>query len=721
MNPLPAPPGVAPAAAVAPPAPGLPPLRQELRIEPVPAEPGHGARWRLVDPLRERYFLIDEADRQLLAHWHLGRPEAVQAALARRGERFSPRRLDSLLAFLRRNHLVQVRPGQDSRQLLQQARSARPSGLGGLFTHFLGWRLPLWRPQGFLEASLPAVRWLWSWPVLLLWALATVTGLYLVSRQWDSFVGTFAGFLTPQGLLAYGLTLLGLKLVHELGHAYAAVSHGAPVASMGLSFAFGVPMPYTDTSTAARLDRRAARLWVDGGGVLAESLLAGLATLGWAVLPDGTARSLCFLVATSSWLTTLAVNLNPLARFDGYYFLADALRITNLQPRALAHAGWVLGRLVLGPVEPRPEALGHRRAAAFLLFGTAVWCYRVALVLGACALLYAWVSPLLALVLGSASLWALVAVPAGRRLAQWWALRGRVPLLRLLGMAMVLGLGVACLVLPLDRHVSAPAMLAWQQQAVLQAPEVAVVDELLVRDGQAVRAGQVLARLSSPELSRQQAVASANRVLTEERLDRIAADVQDRSDAQVLLRLQGEAQAELAGLAERARRLVVVAPVDGRLVDLLPGLQPGRWVRPDQVLGRLLQGQTQDVRAYVPAADLGRVQVGAAGRFVPDDLSLPALAVQVAAVDASSSEFIQPEALASTQGGPLAVQADAQGRLQPLQPVHALRLTVQPTNSPADPLPRQLRGQLQIDAEPVSVGLQAGHRLWRLLVAELSR
>ena len=102
-------------------------------------------------------------------------------------------------------------------------------------------------------------------------------------------------------------------------------------------------------------------------------------------------------------------------------------------------------------------------------------------------------------------------------------------------------------------------------------------------------------------------------------------------------------------------------------------------------------------------------------------LSLPALAVQVAAVDASSSEFIQPEALASTQGGSLAVQADAQGRLQPLQPVHALRLTVQPTNRPADLLPRQLRGQLQIDAEPVSVGLQAGHRLWRLLVAELSR
>ena len=41
-------------------------------------------------------------------------------------------------------------------------------------------------------------------------------------------------------------------------------------------------------------------------------------------------------LAGTAWLLTLAVNLNPLMRFDGYHLLADALDEPNLQARSFA-------------------------------------------------------------------------------------------------------------------------------------------------------------------------------------------------------------------------------------------------------------------------------------------------------------------------------------------------------------------------------------------------
>ncbi len=55
-------------------------------------------------------------------------------------------------------------------------------------------------------------------------------------------------------------------------------------------------------------------------------------------------------------------------------------------------------------------------------------------------------------------------------------------------MAAIAGLFLL-LVVPLDRSVTVPAMLTWQQEAVLESPESARVLEVLTRPGQIVRAG----------------------------------------------------------------------------------------------------------------------------------------------------------------------------------------------------------------------------------------
>ena len=65
-------------------------------------------------------------------------------------------------------------------------------------------------------------------------------------RQWEGFTTTFLHlFRGWEGALAVGLALLPAKVLHELGHAYAAKRHGLPVAPMGVALMVLYPVFYT--------------------------------------------------------------------------------------------------------------------------------------------------------------------------------------------------------------------------------------------------------------------------------------------------------------------------------------------------------------------------------------------------------------------------------------------------------------------------------------------
>ena len=702
----------------------LPRLREELRLEPATADRDGAPRWRFHDPLRHRNFVIGGDDVKLLSLWNCGSVGALRHALADGHAAFDERRLGDLLAFLETNFLVQPKADGGSAALHRTASKREAGGAMWLLQRYMGMRFALWHPQAFLDAALPFVAIMRSRVVVTAWMALTLLGFFLVARQWDQFIGTFSEFLTPGGVLGYGVVLIALKCVHELGHAFAAASQDCRVGSMGVSVIMGMPMLYTETTDASRLPRRGQRMWIAAGGVVAESLVAGLATLAWAVLPDGTARSIAFVLATSSWLMTLTVNLNPFSRFDGYYFVSDALGIDNLQSRALAYAGWACGRLLFGGIEAAPEAVTRRRAIGYVVYGSLVWVYRMGLYLGIAALAYAFTFKAAGVFVMAFELWVFVVRPLVTKGGRWWALRARVSERRRL-----LLVGVACafallLVIPFDRGVTVPAMLTWQHETVLESPENARVVEVLIRPGQVVSAGQVLLRLASPELAIKRASASINRVAAGERLDRISGDARDRAESTVLARQRNEADADLRGLADRAALLELRAPDDGLVVDVPANLQAGQWVRPEQVLARVLHGSARDARGFVVERDLARLERGARGRFVSEDPALPSLPVALVTAEPDAAEQIAPPPLSSLHGGTIAAQADAKGREVPVVAQHRVRFVVderpallQTPNALA--LPVSPRGEVHVDARPQSLLDQAGRQLWHLLIMEL--
>jgi putative peptide zinc metalloprotease protein len=684
----------------------LPPLRQELRLQRRAPGPDLVAMWLLIDPLRDQNFVISDDDRQLLACWDAGDSTRLARELQRQGRQLNMQRLQALHDFLRLHHL------------LRDAEPPAPSTRLQRLLAALQCRWVVLRPQTLLDHTLPLVRTLVSPTWLLIWLLATTLGLAMASRQWQHFLQGVQAALTPWGVVGFMLSLVLLKVLHEFGHAWACAAQGVRVPHMGVAISMGMPMVYTETSGTHKLPSRRRRALVGAAGMMAETWVAGWAVLVWSILPDGAARSIAAMLATTSLATSLVINLNPLGRFDGYHILCDLLGVENLQQRSLAYAGWCWSRLLFGSVEPPPESLPLGWAIGFALFGHAVWLYRLMLFGGLSWLVYHFVDTTLVLPIAAVAIWVLVLLPLWLRLNYWRRQqlfkRGTTRL------RMVCTLGALALLLgwPLDRSVTVPAVLGWTQQTVVEAPEPAFVQTLAVGDGDRVTTGQQLVLLVSPELERRRLAAALDEGLAQLRLSRTPSSERDQQLVHVLAAQMAAAKADRQGAQARQTQMAVLAAREGTIVDVAIGLREGIWVRPGQVLLRVLHGDRQDVRGYIAERELRRVREGARGRFVPDDPSIPSVPVRLIEIADLAAEQLSPEVLASTQGGRIAAQTDAKGAAVPLQGQFSVRFEIEVPSRSDRPAMLQ-RGLVVVEAVPESLGAQALRQVWRLLVAEL--
>ncbi|WP_010286374.1 site-2 protease family protein, partial [Pectobacterium brasiliense] len=338
--------------------PHLPPLRADLQL--AESAPGiNGApQWVLSDPITGRYFTLTPSAIRLLRHWSLRQPQQILAAAnSEPGLPLRVKELEQLMQFLRQHDLVAASDPEQRQRYLGKAHAMRTSLWKSVLHQYLFFRIPLWRPDPVLNRCWPWLQrygtpfLIWVFPFILL------LGLFLVSRDWVRYTHSFPHLFSLSGMAVFGISLVFAKFIHELGHAFMAKRAGCRVQSMGVAFIVLFPLFYTDTTDAWKLKDRQARLLIGAGGILAELMLAVIALLAWALLPDGPARTAAFMLSSATWLTTLVVNLNPLMRFDGYFLLSDFWRVENLQERAYALCRWRLRESLFGHGHPAPENL----------------------------------------------------------------------------------------------------------------------------------------------------------------------------------------------------------------------------------------------------------------------------------------------------------------------------------------------------------------------------
>jgi putative peptide zinc metalloprotease protein len=303
----------------------LPALREELALHPGPATAAGAPTWSLQDPVRNLFFRIDWLTFEVLARWHLGHPQAILAAIeAETTIQPEADDIEHVAKFLLDNELIQHFDAAGSEWYREQLERRRTSPWQWLLHHYLFFRVPLWRPDAWLARLSPWMAPLFSRGFLLLTLAALGFGLIEVSRQWDGFVATLVDTFSWQGLAGYAVALTAAKFLHELGHAFTAKRYGCRVPTMGLAFLVLFPMAYTDVNEAWKLAERRQRLAVGAAGILVELAIAAWATVAWAVLPEGFLRGAAFLLATTTWISTVLINASPFMRFDGYFQIGRA-------------------------------------------------------------------------------------------------------------------------------------------------------------------------------------------------------------------------------------------------------------------------------------------------------------------------------------------------------------------------------------------------------------
>ena len=129
----------------------------------------------------------------------------------------------------------------------------------------------------------------------------------------DRFKSTFLYFFNWNGLLLYAFSLVAVKAIHELGHAYTAKNFGCNVNSMGIAFLVFFPFLYTDNTNAWRLRDHRKRLTINFAGISTELHLAIIATFFWGISEPGLFKSVAFFVATTSWVSSLLINISPVS------------------------------------------------------------------------------------------------------------------------------------------------------------------------------------------------------------------------------------------------------------------------------------------------------------------------------------------------------------------------------------------------------------------------
>ena len=693
----------------------LPVLRDDLQLTPGPTAADGSPSWTIYDPLRNRYFRIGWAAFQMLCFWSAGSSNALQNQLKLNTTcALSEADVREFIRLLFANNLT-LQPIEAGYQAyLQQFRASRPVWYKQLLHSYLFFRIPLLRPDRFLRATLPYLQWCVDMRLLHVLLSVGLLALYLISRQWDSFSATFLHFFDWQGAIFYALALTLTKLLHEMGHAYTAVRYGCRVPVIGVAFMMLLPMPYTDVTDAWRLPLRRQRLAIGAAGIAVELALAVLATLAWSFLPDGGLRSAAFILATTTWIMTLSINLSPFMRFDGYYLLSDAWGIDNLQPRAFALARWQFRQKLLGLQLPKPESLPLTTERKMQLYAYATWLYRLVVFFGLALMVYQLFFKLLGLILFAIEIGWFIVKPILTEIQQWQELgfqhmsRPRKQLLS--SLLLLLGL---LIFLPWSDSVYLPAVMEAEQHTVLFAPEAAQIDSVLVKTGQTVAAGQILLKLQSPKLDDAISLSEKRLTYIQLHLERAATSSQASADIRVARQQWSAEASRLNGLKQQREQLLVRATFAGVIADMTPHLHPQRWVESTLPLITLIAPGKASIEAIADKDALMAIAVGQTGEFVPEDILQKPLQVQVENIGSVNLTELNRPYLASIYGGAIAVRKTAAAKLTPSQSAFTVKLT---TDTPA-PVQVQ-RGTAMIKATPRSFAERLFEHAAVLLIRE---
>ncbi len=447
--------------------------------------------------------------------------ENILQVLAERfpSEQYDGQAVMNFIIMLRGASLLRLSGSENTEYLLKRKQLQNRSLLKKIRTEFLFYRIPIIDPDKLLTWLHAKIGNLIYNRITAFFTLIMFAGAIMVLLSNIDKLSQRQPLLSWTNMLYLAPALLLIKLIHEFGHGLTSKHFGSEVHEMGILFLVFTPCFYCDVSDAWMISEKRKRMWITAAGIAVEVILAALATYVWGFTePKTVINQFALNIMIAASVNTIMFNGNPLLRYDGYYFVMDLVEIPNLKQKGSGYLWYLLQRFVLG-VENASEPIDVRgREVAVLGYAICSAVYRWFIMIAIIMLVWRFLDPygwgVIGGLLAIGSIYTAFAVPVGKFIKFIYTQYPRIHIRLASAVTMVLLIAAAVygiLILPVEQTVQGqciirPANLhpVYVSQAGFICPPDKLPLHTFVRDGQHVKAGQILLVLSNPELEHKQ-------------------------------------------------------------------------------------------------------------------------------------------------------------------------------------------------------------------------
>ncbi len=532
-------------------------------------------------------------------------------------------------------------------------------------------KIPLWDPESFLQKHLAKISWLFSPWMGWVWLLVVTFSTFQANLNWEKITSQIdINALSPYNCLTLFLLYPLVKILHELGHAFATKMKGGEVHEMGINFMMFMPVPYVNVSSSGNFRNKYDRMLVSAAGILVETFLASLGLLLFISTEAGVAQDIGFNILLIGGVSSLFFNGNPLLKYDGYYILADALGIPNLYQRSVQYWNYFFQRYLFGLTQVTSPASAPGETICFIVYSIASLLYRLSILwflsiyitekyfsLG--VMLALWLVTIQIIFPICKAIRFVMTSPSLDRK------RGQAGFTTaLLGVVSVGLLGF----MPISSYTQTEGVVWLPDEALIKAEQDGFIGALQVRSNQFVNKGDVVLFMNDDTLESKTRIVRAKlaELQSKFRAER-ENNIVKADNLKEELRI---AQSELNHLTTKLRSMTIRTSKSGHI--LLPEADdlPERYLHHGELIGYILDDNPPTIRMVVNQENIGQLRE----RIVD---------IKVRLINKPNEEFeatiirqapeatnkLPSSALATTGGGKIQVEPDNKKELTTLQKV----------------------------------------------------
>ena len=426
---------------------------------------------------------------------------------------YSPEELNErLLRFANDLALMQFLTVQGQRLKARydavRQRKAKKPFLYNLANQIFFIRFSLFDPDRIFGAMARPLWWMWTKTTLWISTGLILLAAVIFLRNYTHIASALGNLFSFHNVVLMWASTFVIKSIHELGHGLTCKHFGGEVHEVGVMSLVFTPYFFVNVSDCWVMPNRMHRILVSAAGIYVELIFAAFATFLWAVVQPGWIKDFLFNIIFIASVSTIIFNANPLMRFDGYYIMTDLIEVPNLQGKSRALIQHQINKLLFGASNKEGVLsrlpLPKKRFWLFYTYAVLSWIYGYYVIYKLAVFMAPHLKPFgleglanwfSALALTSWVVMPLLAFFKSLDLKREdWKPHGRLRRLMLIGATAVGIFGAACF-LPVELTIKRAGAVQLAEPDEVRTEVPGFIDEIFVKEGDKVAAGQPIARL----------------------------------------------------------------------------------------------------------------------------------------------------------------------------------------------------------------------------------